>query len=272
MSIRFYKPYTSSTRNRSISDFFDITKCFPEKKLTFFIHTARGRNSRGVITSRHRGGGHKRLYRLIDFKRDKLAIFAKVFSIEYDPNRNSRISLIVYDDGEKRYILHVSGLVIGDLVVSNFNVPIKLGNALPLGRIPLGTNVHNIEFQSGRGGQVARSAGAFAKIIAHQASTVMIQLPSGKLRFFQKVCWATIGQVGNVEFSSFVKSKAGSNRWLGKRPHVRGSAMNPCDHPLGGGEGRTGVGRLRPVTPWGKPALGKKTRRSKRYSDVFLVD
>lgn len=224
------------------------------------------------ITSRYRGGGHKRLYRLIDFKRAKLGVFATVFSIEYDPNRNSRIALVYYLDGEKSYILHPDGLAVGDRVVSNFVVPIKVGNSLPLGRIPLGTDIHNVEFQVGKGGQIARSAGTFARIVAYQGALVMVQLPSGKLRLFSRLCWATIGKIGNSEFATLVKSKAGYTRWLSRTPRVRGVVMNPCDHPHGGGEGRTPIGRVKPVSPWGKPALGKKTRRSKRYSDIYIVN
>nr|AYQ93419.1 ribosomal protein L2 [Lepocinclis tripteris] len=269
MSVRFFKPYTSGTRNRCLSDFFEVTKSFPEKSLTFFNHSLKGRNNRGIITSRHRGGGHKRLYRLIDFKRNKIGFIGNIVSVEYDPNRNSRIFLVCYSDGEKRYILQINGLTVGDNVLSDFNVPIKLGNALPLGKIPLGTEVHNIEFQPGKGGQVARSAGSFCRVISYRAKFVILQLPSGKLRCFWKSCWATVGQVGNIDFSSLRYAKAGYSRWLGIRPSVRGGAMNPCDHPHGGGEGRTPIGRKRPVTPWGKATLGQKTRRSKKYSDIF---
>nr|YP_010700332.1 ribosomal protein L2 [Flexiglena variabilis]WCH63474.1 ribosomal protein L2 [Flexiglena variabilis] len=270
MSVRFYKPYTSGTRNRSVSDFSEITKSFPES-LTFFIHRKRGRNNRGVITSRHLGGGHKRLYRSIDFKRNKFGSFAKVFSIEYDPNRNARIALLHYEDGEKRYILHPRGLVLGDIVVSGPNVSIKLGNALPLVKIPLGTEVHNIEFQPGKGGQIARAAGSFAQVVAKQDRFVTLRLPSGEIRLFGKYCWATVGQVGNIDNLNILIGKAGCNRWLGKTPKVRGVVMNPCDHPHGGGEGRSPIGHSRPLTPWGKPALGKKTRKSKRYSNIYIL-
>nr|YP_010700383.1 ribosomal protein L2 [Phacus arnoldii]WCH63583.1 ribosomal protein L2 [Phacus arnoldii] len=272
MSIRFYKTCSSGTRNRSLSDFSDLTKYFPLKSLTFYYHRSKGRNNRGFITKRHSGGGHKRLYRLIDFKRNKIGIMAKVVSIEYDPNRNARIALLHYSDGEKRYMLHPVGLTIGDNVISDFDIPIKLGNSLPLGRIPLGTDIHNVEFIPGKGGQIARSAGTFAQIIAKQDKFIVVKLPSGKLRLFEKSCWATIGKVGNIDFSNIVKGKAGCNRWLGKRPKVRGVVMNPCDHPHGGGEGRSPIGRLRPVSPWGQPALGQKTRRPKRYSDIYILN
>lgn len=272
MPIRFFKPYTSGTRNRSLSDFFEITKSSPEKSLTMSNHRSKGRNNRGVITARHRGGGCKRLYRLIDFKRKKLGINAKVFSIEYDPNRNARIVLLHYLNGEKGYIICPAGLKVGDVVLSDFDADIKLGNSLPLSRIPIGTDIHNIEIQPGRGGQIARAAGACGQVVSKQNKFVIIKLPSGKLRLVNKNCWATIGKIGNVEFLNFTKGKAGCNRWLGKRPSVRGVAMNPCDHPHGGGEGKSPVGRARPVSPWGKPALGQKTRKSKKYSNIYIFN
>nr|YP_009503367.1 ribosomal protein L2 [Euglena clara]AXA45464.1 ribosomal protein L2 [Euglena clara] len=274
MTIRIYKPYSafpSGTRNRSVSDFSEITKKRPEKLLTFQVHRSNGRNHRGIITSRNIGGGHKRLYRKIDFKRNKFGISASVFSIEYDPNRNSRISLLFYKDGEKRYILHPKGLTIGSTVVSDFDVPIKFGNSLPLNKIPLGTYVHNIEFNPGRGGQIARAAGTFGQILAKEGNYVTLRFPSGERRLIERFCWATIGQVGNLEFSNIILGKAGRNRWLGNTPRVRGVAMNPCDHPHGGGEGKSPIGRSRPVTPWGKPALGRKTRGPKRYSNKFII-
>lgn len=271
MAIRFYKPYTSGTRNRSVSNFLEITKTKPEKSLTIFKHRAKGRNNRGIITSCHLGGGHKRLYRKIDFKRNKFGIHAKVFSIEYDPNRNARIVLLHYLDGEKRYILYPAGLNVGDLIISDFDISIKLGNALPLIKIPLGTDVHNIEFKPGKGGQIARAAGSSAQILAVEGHFVTLRFPSGEVRFVDKFCWATIGKVGNIDFSNLKLGKAGRTRWLGKTPTVRGVAMNPCDHPHGGGEGRSPIGRPRPVTPWGKPALGKKTRKPKKYSNIYIV-
>lgn len=270
MSIRFFKPYTSGTRNRSLSDFFELTRSFSEKSLTFYSHRSKGRNNRGVITARHRGGGCKRLYRLIDFKRKKLGITARIFSIEYDPNRNARIALLHYSNGEKSYIISPVGLKIGDFVLSDFNAEISLGNNLPLNRIPIGTDIHNIEFYPGKGGQIARSAGTFGQVISKQNKFVVIKLPSGNLRLFNKNCWATVGRVGNVEFLNLTKGKAGCKRWLGVRPYVRGVAMNPNDHPHGGGEGKSPVGRSRPVSPWGKPALGQKTRKSKKYSDIYI--
>lgn len=271
MSIRFYKAYTSGTRNRSLCDFSEITKVYPEKTLTTFIHRARGRNNRGVITSRNLGGGHKRLYRKVDFKRNKLGILAKVYSVEYDPNRNARIALLHYQDGEKRYILHPRGLSVGDKVISDFDIPIKVGNSLPLNKIPLGTDVHNIEFRPGKGGQIARSAGTFGKILAKEGFFVTLRLPSGEVRLLEKFCWATVGQVGNLDASNVRLGKAGCTRWRGKTPKVRGVVMNPCDHAHGGGEGRSPIGRARPVTPWGKPALGQKTRKPKRYSNIYII-
>jgi large subunit ribosomal protein L2 len=271
MGIRFYKAYTAGTRNRSVSDFSDITVSKPEKSLISFKHRSRGRNNRGVITSRNRGGGHKRIYREIDFRRDKIGVFAKVHSIEYDPNRNARIALLHYLDGTKRYILYPNTLSVGDRVISNFDVPIQIGNSAPLKSIPLGTEVHNIELQPGKGGQIARAAGSLAQIIAKENDLVTLRLPSGEVRMISKYCWATIGQVGNVDAANIVIGKAGRTRWLGRTPKVRGVAMNPCDHAHGGGEGRSPIGRTRPVTPWGRPALGQKTRKSKRYSNKFIV-
>nr|YP_009541002.1 ribosomal protein L2 [Discoplastis spathirhyncha]AYQ93493.1 ribosomal protein L2 [Discoplastis spathirhyncha] len=271
MAIRFFKAYTSGTRNRSVSDFSDITSLKLQKSLTFGFHKARGHNNRGIITSRNLGGGHKRLYRLIDFKRNKLSVPARVVSIEYDPNRSARIALVCYQDGEKRYILHPYGLFPGDFIIADFEGVIKVGNALPLNKIPLGTEVHNVELYPGKGGQIARAAGTFAQVIAKQRRFVTLKFPSGGLRLVGKFCWATIGKVGNIDSSNIVLGKAGRKRWLGKRPKVRGVVMNPCDHAHGGGEGKSPIGRSRPVTPWGKPALGKKTRKSKRYSDIYII-
>lgn len=273
MGIRFLQPYTAGTRNRSVSDFSELTdkKSAPEKTLTVSLQRSKGRNNRGIITCRHRGGGHKRLYRQIDFRRDKIGVTAKVVRIEYDPNRNSRIALLRYEDGEKRYIIHPRGLNIGDIIQSDLNAPILIGNSLPLRNIPLGAEVHNVEFQPGSGGQLARSAGAMVEILAKEGNFVTIRLPSKEIRLVSKNCWATIGQVGNIEAYNLTAGKAGRTRWLGKRPTVRGSVMNPVDHPHGGGEGRAPIGRSRPVTPWGKPALGQLTRKPKKYSNNLIV-
>nr|YP_009105796.1 ribosomal protein L2 [Koliella corcontica]AIT94512.1 ribosomal protein L2 [Koliella corcontica] len=271
MVIRFYRAYTPGTRNRSVSDFKEITKIFPEKNLTKFVHQSKGRNNRGVITSRHRGGGHKKLYREIDFKRNKIEIPAKVVAIEYDPNRNARITLLHYKDGDKKYILHPRGLKLGDIVLSGLDVPILVGNSLPLLKMPLGTEVHNVELHPGGGAQLARSAGSVAQLIAKDGNYVTLRLPSGEVRLVHKNCWATIGQIGNVDFINLTIGKAGRNRWLGKRPQVRGVVMNPVDHPHGGGEGRAPIGRCHPVTPWGKPALGQRTRRCKKYSNKQIL-
>jgi large subunit ribosomal protein L2 len=271
MGINFLNPCTPGTRKRSVSDFNEITKSKPEKSLSFSIHRAKGRNSRGVITCRHRGGGHKRLYRDIDFRRDKIGVAAKVISIEYDPNRNARIALLHYEDGEKRYIIHPRNLNLGETIISDLNAPILVGNALPLRNIPLGAEIHNVEFQPGSGAQLARSAGALVEILAKEGNFVTIRLPSKEIRLISKNCWATIGQVGNVEAYNITLGKAGRMRWLGVRPTVRGSVMNPVDHPHGGGEGKAPIGRSRPVTPWGKPALGKLTRKPKKYSNIFII-
>jgi large subunit ribosomal protein L2 len=271
MGINFLNPCTPGTRQRSVSDFSEITHSKPEKSLSFSIQRAKGRNNRGIITCRHRGGGHKRLYREIDFRRDKIGIAAKVVSIEYDPNRNARIALLRYEDGEKRYILHPRGLNLGEMLISDLNAPILVGNALPLRNIPLGAEIHNVEFQPGSGGQLARSAGTLVEILAKEGNFVTVRLPSKEIRLISKNCWATIGQVGNVEAYNIKIGKAGRTRWLGIRPTVRGSVMNPVDHPHGGGEGRAPIGRSRPVTPWGKPALGKLTRKPKKYSNQFII-
>lgn len=271
MGIRFYRPYTPGSRQKSGSDFAEITRSEPEKSLTVWVHRAQGRNNRGVITCRHRGGGHKRLYRMIDFRRDKHNIPAKVVEIEYDPNRNARIALLHYEDGEKRYILHPEGLKVGTVIIAGPNAPLENGNALPLSNIPLGTEVHNVELTPGRGGQMVRSAGAGAEIKAKEGEFVTLQLPSGEVRKFRKDCYATIGKVGNIDARNIKIGKAGRNRWLGRRPQVRGSVMNPVDHPHGGGEGRAPIGRSGPVTPWGKPALGAKTRKKKKLSNSLIV-
>jgi large subunit ribosomal protein L2 len=272
MGTRSYRPYTPSTRETTISDFAEITASTPEKSLTKFKHRAKGRNNRGVITSRRRGGGHKRLYRVIDFRRhDKLNVPARVATIEYDPNRNARIALLFYKDGEKRYILHPVGLNVGTEIIASPDAPFEVGNALPLSNIPLGTTVHSIELTAGKGAQIARSAGAGAQIVAKEGDYVTLKMPSGEVRMVRRECYATIGQVGNLEHRNLSTGKAGRNRWKGRRPKVRGSVMNPVDHPHGGGEGRAPIGRSGPVTPWGKPALGAKTRNKKKASSELII-
>lgn len=271
MSIRFYKSYTPGTRNRALSAFVEITKAKPEKSLIQKNHRTKGRNNRGVITIRHRGGGHKRRYRLIDFKRNKYGIEGSVAAIEYDPNRNARIALIHYVDGEKRYILQPKNLNVGDSVLSGSGSPFKIGNTLPLEEIPLGTSIHNIELISNRGGQIVRAGGTSAKILAKEGDYITLRLPSKEIRLVRKECFATIGEVSNNDSFLVQSGKAGRTRWLGKRPTVRGSVMNPCDHPHGGGEGRAPIGRTRPLTPWGKPALGMKTRKRKKLSDAYIL-
>ncbi|MBA2747819.1 MAG: 50S ribosomal protein L2 [Tatlockia sp.] len=271
MGTRSYKPYTSSTRQCTVSDFSEITKSEPEKSLTYTVHRPKGRNNRGVITSRRRGGGHKQLYRTIDFKRDKHNIPAKVAAIEYDPNRNARIALLFYRDGEKRYIIHPAGLAVGTMIISGPDSPYEDGNALPLSNIPLGTSVHNVELTAGKGGQIVRAAGASAQVVAKEGDYVTLKLPSGEVRLIRRVCYATLGQVGNAEMRNLSAGKAGRNRWKGRRPKVRGSVMNPVDHPHGGGEGRAPIGRPGPVTPWGKPTLGYKTRKKKKASSALII-
>jgi large subunit ribosomal protein L2 len=271
MSIRLYKSYTPGTRNRALSSFSEITTDKPEKSLIRTKHRNKGRNNRGVITIRHRGGGHKKQYRLIDFQRNKPNITAVVNSIEYDPNRNSHIALLHFEDGEKRYILHPKNLKVGDIVLSGKGISLDIGNALPLDEIPLGTSVHNIELIPNRGGQIVRSAGTSAKILAKEGNYVTLRLPSKEIRLIRKECFATIGELSNDDSFLVQSGKAGRTRWLGKRPTVRGSVMNPCDHPHGGGEGRTPIGRTRPLTPWGKPALGRKTRKTKKLSNAYIL-
>lgn len=270
MAVKKYKPTTPGRRGMTVSTFEGITKKKPEKSLTVALNKSGGRNMYGRITMRHRGGGHKRKYRIIDFKRDKDGVPAKVAAIEYDPNRTARIALLHYLDGEKRYIIAPAGLQVGQMVESGPDADIKVGNALPLANIPAGTVVHNIELQPGKGGQLARSAGTSAQIMAKEGSYVTLRLPSGEFRMVHQNCRATIGQVGNLEHENIVVGKAGRSRHLGKRPHVRGVAMNPVDHPHGGGEGKAPVGRPSPVTPWGKPTLGTKTRK-KKASDRLIV-
>ncbi len=271
MGIRSFRPLTPGTRTMTVSDFSEITTDKPEKSLVVYIHRRKGRNNRGVITCRHKGGGHKKLYRIIDFRRDKRGINAEVKTVEYDPNRNARIALVQYEDGEKRYILHPRSLAVGSVITAGPDAPFEIGNALPLERIPLGTVVHNVELIPGNGGQMVRSAGAGAQVVAKEGTHVALKLPSGEVRLIPKQCYATIGQVGNVEASNISLGKAGRTRWLGKRPTVRGSVMNPVDHPHGGGEGRAPIGRSGPVTPWGKPALGYKTRNKKKASNKLVI-
>jgi len=269
MPIRKYKPTSAGRRFQSVQTFDEITTSTPYKPLTEPLHRSGGRNNRGELTSWWRGGGHKRNYRVIDFKRDKIGIPGRVETVEYDPNRSARIALVTYADGEKRYILHPLGLKVGDKVVSSAEADILPGNCLPLRNIPLGTMIHNVELKPGKGGQLARSAGATVQLVAKDGDYASVKLPSGEVRLIQSQCFATIGQVGNIDHENVSLGKAGRARWMGRRPHVRGVAMNPVDHPLGGGEGKTSGGR-HPVTPWGVPTKGYKTRRNKR-SDRFIV-
>ena len=271
MTIRLYKSYTPGTRTRVLSAFTEITTHRPEKSLICKNQRNKGRNNRGIITIRHRGGGHKKKYRYIDFKRNKFNIKASVTSIEYDPNRNARIALLTYTDGEKRYILHVNNLKVGDIVTSSLTASVSIGNSLPLDKIPLGTSIHNIELIPLRGGQIVRAAGTSAKILAKEGNYVTLRLPSKEIRLIRKQCFATIGEISHNEAFLIKSGKAGRTRWLGKRPTVRGSVMNPCDHPHGGGEGRAPIGRTRPLTPWGKPALGVKTRKNKLSSNNYIL-
>lgn len=270
MPVKVYKPTSPGRRGMSVSTFEEITQTTPEKSLLAPQKQNSGRNNQGRITVRHRGAGHKRRYRIIDFKRDKHNIPATVKSIEYDPNRTARIALVVYADGEKRYILAPVGLAVGDTVMSGPNAEIRVGHALPIYRIPLGTQLHNIELQPGKGGQLVRSAGTSAQLLAKEGDYSQIRLPSGEVRYISQNCLATIGQIGNVDHSNIVLGKAGRKRWLGIRPSVRGTAMDPNSHPHGGGEGRSPVGMPGPKTPWGKPALGAKTRKNKR-TDQYIV-
>ncbi|KLO23862.1 MULTISPECIES: 50S ribosomal protein L2 [unclassified Marinitoga] len=269
MGLKKFKPTTPSRRFMIITDFSEITKSTPEKSLIKPLKKTGGRNSYGRVTMRHRGGGHKRRYRLIDFKREKFGIPAKVVSIEYDPNRSARIALLVYADGEKRYILAPKGIKVGEEILSGPNAEIKPGNALPLENIPVGTIIHNIEFEPGKGAKIARSAGTYAQLMAKEGKYALLRMPSSELRKVHIKCMATIGMVGNEDHINEVFGKAGRTRWLGKRPHVRGMAMNPVDHPMGGGEGAS-KGHI-PRSPWGTPAKGYKTRRGKRKSDKFIV-
>ena len=272
MPVRKLKPDTPSRRYMSVSTFEEITVKRPERKLTSALRKSGGRNNNGRITSRHRGGGHRRRYRIIDFKRNKFDLNATVETIEYDPNRSSRIALLSYSDGEKRYIIAPDGLSVGDKVVStkDSQVPFKTGNAMPLGKIPEGLLVHNIEIKPGKGAQMVRSAGSYARIMASDSGMVTLKLPSGEMRMISEECLATIGSVGNKSHENISIGKAGRSRWLGRRPKVRGVAMNPVDHPHGGGEGKTSGGR-HPVSPWGTPAKGYRTRKKNKASNRYIV-
>ena len=271
MAIKRFKPITPGTRQKSVSSFSEVTTTTPEKSLLVSISRTGGRNNNGRITVRHIGGGNRIKYRIIDFKRNKDDIPAKVATIEYDPNRTSYIALLHYADGEKRYILAPVGLNVGDTVLSGANADIKAGNALPLANIPVGTLVHNVEMQPGKGGQMVKTAGAFAQLMAREDGYATLKLPSGEMRKVPAVCKATIGQVGNLDHELVSLGKAGRKRHMGVRPTVRGVVMNPNDHPHGGGEGKSPVGMPSPVTPWGKPTLGKKTRKHNKASDRFIV-
>ena len=270
MAIKSFKPYSAGRRFMTVASFDEITTDKPEKSLVESLKSHGGRNQQGRMTVRHQGGGHKRRYRIIDFKRTKDGIPARVATIEYDPNRSARIALLKYADGEKRYILAPNGLKVGDKVESGAEADIKVGNALPIKNIPVGTMIHNIELKIGKGAQLARSAGSAVQLMAKENDYALLRLPSGELRKVHINCRATIGQVGNLEHENITIGKAGRNRWLGKRPENRGVAMNPNDHPHGGGEGRSPVGRKHPVTKWGKCAMGAKTRR-KKASDKLIV-
>ena len=271
MAIKKFKPTTPGRRYMSVPTFEEITKKEPERSLVETLKNKAGRNMQGRTTLRHRGGGHKRKYRIIDFKRDKDGVPAKVAAIEYDPNRTAYIALLHYLDGEKRYILAPAGLAVGDVVESGVEADIKPGNALPLSHVPMGSVVHNIELTPGKGGQMVRSAGASAQLMAREGGFATLKLPSGEVRMVREECRATIGQVGNIDHENMIIGKAGRSRWLNKRPGVRGVVMNPSDHPHGGGEGKSPIGRTSPVTPWGKPTLGYKTRKKTKASDKYIV-
>ena len=270
MAIRKLKPITPGTRFMSVPTFEEITKTTPEKSLTISLKKSGGRNNLGRITSRHRGGGHKRKYRIIDFKRDKFNVPAKVFSIEYDPNRSARIALLHYADGEKRYIIAPDGLKVGDTVMSGDNAEVKVGNAFKLKNMPLGSVIHNVELKPGKGAQLGRSAGTAIQLMAKEGKYAQLKLPSGEIRLVNLECMATFGAVGNSDHENVSLGKAGRSRWLGRRPHVRGVAMNPVDHPMGGGEGKSSGGG-HPVSPWGQKAKGLKTRKTKKESNKYIV-
>ncbi len=270
MGIRKFRPTTSTLRHKAISDFKEITKKTPEKSLLRPLTKSGGRNNRGRITMRRRGGGHKRRYRLVDFRRNKGGVPGRVEAIEYDPNRSARLALILYADGERRYVIAAQGLNVGDIIEDGAESEIKEGNAMPLRRVPLGTQVHNIEMRPGKGAQMARSAGAYAQLLAKEGKYATLRLPSGEVRKVLLECISTIGQVGNIEHENQQSGKAGRSRWLGRRPKVRGVVMNPHDHPHGGGEGKSSGGR-HPVTPWGVPTKGYKTRKKNKKSDDLIV-
>jgi large subunit ribosomal protein L2 len=270
MPVKSFRPITPSLRYKTVSTFEEVTKDKPEKSLVIHLKKSGGRNNKGRITARRRGGGHVRFYRLIDFKRDKDGIPAKVSAIEYDPNRSARIALLVYADGEKRYILSPDGVQVGDSLMSGEGAEIRAGNVLSIGKIPLGTEVHNVELKPGRGGQLIRSAGGAAQLMAREGEYVQVKMPSGEVRMIRATCRATIGHVGNSDHINIRLGKAGRSRWLGRRPKVRGVAMNPVDHPMGGGEGKSSGGR-HPTTPWGKPTKGYKTRKKRNQSDIYIV-
>ena len=270
MPVRKYKPTSPGRRFMATASFEEITATEPEKSLLEKLPNRAGRNNQGKVTVRHRGGDGRRTYRRIDFKRDKFGVQGKVATIEYDPNRTARIALVHYRDGEKRYILAPLGLKVGDPIMSGPDAPIRVGNALPLARIPVGSTIHNIELPLGRGAQLVRSAGASAQLLAKEGDYAVVRMPSSELRRVHVRCMATLGQVGNLEHENESGGKAGRSRWLGKRPEVRGSTMNPTDHPHGGGEGKTGPGG-NPKTPWGKPALGLRTRKAKKVSDKLII-
>jgi large subunit ribosomal protein L2 len=271
MAIRLYRAYSPGTRSRSSIFFSDLAENKPEKFLTFGIKRCSGRNNRGVITLKGRGGGHKRKYRIIDFKRKATTDPAKIVSIEYDPNRNARIAKLYYVNGLKSYIIAPRSVKVGTIVCSGKESPIEIGNAMPLEYIPLGSIIHNVELTLGKGGQIARAAGTYAQLIAKEGNFVTLKLPSNEVRLVNKKCYATLGQVGNFESINVNLGKAGRKRWLGRRPKVRGVVKNPIDHPHGGGEGRSPIGRAKPVTPWGKPALGIKTRKLKKPSSRYIL-
>ncbi len=271
MAIKSYKPTTASRRHMTVTDYSELSKVKPEKSLLETLKKNAGRNSYGRITVRHQGGGNKKKYRVIDFKRDKIDMPATVLTLEYDPNRTAHIALVQYEDGEKRYILAPHGLKVGDVIVSGETADIKTGNCLPIANIPLGTIIHNIELYPGRGGQLVRSAGGFAQLMAKEGAAAQVRLPSGEVHYIKMGCRATIGQVSNIDSENVNRGKAGKTRHLGIRPTVRGSVMNPCDHPHGGGEGKSPIGRPGPVTPWGKPALGYKTRKKNHRTDSQIV-
>ena len=271
MAIRLYRAYSPGTRTKSVSYFDHLSNITPEKSLTKGKKRCGGRNNRGVITIKGRGGGHKRKYRIIDFQRKESNISARVATIEYDPNRNANIALLHYQDGSKKYILAPRLLQVGMPISSGKNAPIEIGNSMPLESIPLGSIIHNVELTLGKGGQIARAAGTYAQLIAKEGEFVTLKLPSNEVRLVNKRCYATLGQVGNIDHINVTLGKAGRSRWLGKKPKVRGVVKNPIDHPHGGGEGRSPIGRAKPVTPWGKPALGIKTRKPTKESSKYIL-